>query len=237
MTTVPTPPVSETKTLANDAWRRALLLLYGLCVAVILLRMVALIQRDGLLPGDLEATLALQSIAAPWFKELMVAVSIFGWSPWSVLSVVAAASLVTLWLGYKSGLYLAGIVGLQALVNYIIKELVARPRPTDPPVWVYSPEAGFSFPSGHVMFYTVFFGFLLFLAWRYLKSGWPRALVITLLAIPILLVGFSRIYLGAHWLSDVVAGYLLGGLILWVGIEVYLSIPVVAASQTSSDRP
>jgi len=83
----------------------------------------------------------------------------------------------------------------------------------------------------------VFFGFTLFLAWRYLQPGWLRGLLIATLAALIVLVGFSRIYLGAHWLSDVVAGYLLGGLILWVGIEVYLSIPVVAASQTSSDRP
>lgn len=217
--------------------RRWALALFGLAVLVIFLSMVYQIKHHGLLPGDLEATLALQSIAAPWFKELMVAVSIFGWSPWSVVSVVAAASLVTLWLGYKSGLYLAGIVGLQALVNYVIKELVARPRPTDPPVWVYRPEAGFSFPSGHVMFYTVFFGFLLFLAWRYLQPGWLRGLLIATLAALIVLVGFSRIYLGAHWLSDVVAGYLLGGLILWMAIEVYLAIPEFVVTQTSSDPP
>jgi undecaprenyl-diphosphatase len=214
-----------------------MLLLYALFVAVVILRMVYLIRRDGLLPGDLEATLALQSIAAPWFKNLMVAVSTFGWYPWSVLSVLAASLLVTLWLGFKTGLYLAVIVGLQALINFIIKELVARPRPTDPPVWVYRPEAGYAFPSGHVMFYSVFFGFLLFLAWRYLRPGWPRGVVVALLAALILLVGFSRIYLGAHWLSDVVAGYLVGGLVLWAAIEVYPSIPAFAAARTSSDPP
>lgn len=217
--------------------RRWALALFGLAVLVIFLSMIYQIKHHGLLPGDLEATLALQSISAPWFKGLMIAVSIFGWSPWSVLSVVAAALLLTLWLGYKSGLYLAVIVGLQALVNYVIKELVARPRPTDPPVWVYRPEAGFSFPSGHVMFYTVFFGFLLFLAWRYLQPGWLRGLLIATLAALIVLVGFSRIYLGAHWLSDVVAGYLLGGLILWMAIEMYLAIPEFVVTQTSSDPP
>jgi undecaprenyl-diphosphatase len=87
------------------------------------------------------------------------------------------------------------------------------------------------------MFYSVFFGFLLFLAWRYLRPGWPRGVVVALLAALILLVGFSRIYLGAHWLSDVVAGYLVGGLVLWAAIEVYPSIPAFAAARTSSDPP
>jgi hypothetical protein len=107
MITNPVPP--ETKTVRKDTLqRRGMLLLYAFFVAVVILRMVYLIQRDGLLPGDLEVTLALQSISAPWFKNLMVAVSTFGWYPWSVLSVVAASLLVTAWLGFKSGLYLAG---------------------------------------------------------------------------------------------------------------------------------
>jgi membrane-associated phospholipid phosphatase len=72
------------------------------------------------------------------------------------------------------------------------------------------------------MFYTVFFGFLFFLAWTRLPYSLWRVVVMALTGGLILLIGPSRMYLGAHWLSDVIAAHLLGFIILAFGIEFYL---------------
>ena len=73
-----------------------------------------------------------------------------------------------------------------------------------------------SFPSGHVVFFVQFFGFLLYLVARQKSPGWQRSATMFLVAWPITLVGVSRVYLGAHWPSDVLAGYLVGGIALFL---------------------
>jgi membrane-associated phospholipid phosphatase len=76
----------------------------------------------------------------------------------------------------------------------------------------------YSFPSGHSFGATVFYGLLAYLAWSRLPHPW-NLLVVLLLVLLIILVGLSRVYLGAHFPSDVVVGWLLGGLSLFVIIK------------------
>ncbi|MBI3486216.1 phosphatase PAP2 family protein [Candidatus Daviesbacteria bacterium] len=70
------------------------------------------------------------------------------------------------------------------------------------------------YPSGHTVSYIVFFGYLIFLTFLYIKKAWLKRTIITGLSFIILLVGPSRIYLHVHWFSDVIAAYLLGLAIL-----------------------
>jgi undecaprenyl-diphosphatase len=86
---------------------------------------------------------------------------------------------------------------------------------------VITQVTGYSFPSGHVMFYTSFFGFLFYLSYTLLKPSWKRSLLLLLFGGLIILVGPSRIYLGNHWASDVFAAYLVGSLILLGVIALY----------------
>ena len=67
----------------------------------------------------------------------------------------------------------------------------------------------FSFPSGHAMVACAFYLFVAYLGWH-LLPGWWRAIAIACLLALVLLIGFSRLYLGVHYLTDVVAGYLAG---------------------------
>jgi membrane-associated phospholipid phosphatase len=103
---------------------------------------------------------------------------------------------------------------LSGLTNQLIKLLIQRPRPSGDSVDVFAVLDSYSFPSGHVMFYTILFGFLWYLVYTLLKPSLLRSLLLVLLGGLILGVGASRIYLGQHWASDVLGAYLLGSLIL-----------------------
>ncbi len=109
-------------------------------------------------------------------------------------------------------------------VNSGIKLLVDRPRPTDGIVRVINRQMDASFPSGHVVFYTVFFGFLI-AAMFYTKKipRWLRIAIIVISLCLIISVSFSRVYLGAHWTTDVVAGYLEGFILLTILLHFYFS--------------
>src|SRR6185503_7608434 len=75
-----------------------------------------------------------------------------------------------------------------------------------------------SFPSGHVVMVTTFYGFLAFLVFTLLKPSWGRTALLVVFAALIVLMGPSRIYLGQHWFSDVMGAYLLGG--LWLALTI-----------------
>jgi undecaprenyl-diphosphatase len=106
-------------------------------------------------------------------------------------------------------------------INVLVKDLVQRARPTTGLVNVVATLNSYSFPSGHVMFYLGFFGFIWFLAFSLLKPSIKRSLVLVFFGILIVLIGASRIYLGQHWASDVLGAYLLGTLTLVVTIQFY----------------
>jgi len=115
-------------------------------------------------------------------------------------------------LSYFAGLCIS-ILGTAGLV-YGLKELVGRARPG----MFYQAylETGFSFPSGHAAFSLALYGFIAYLLWKH--SSRYRFLLAAIFIIFIVLVGFSRLYLGVHFASDVIGGYAIGALCLALGI-------------------
>ncbi len=91
-----------------------------------------------------------------------------------------------------------------AVLNVIIKNLVERPRPTG---YNIIDETGYSFPSGHSMVSMAFYGFAIYLVYRYIKNRNIKIILISLISLLILLIGISRIYLGVHYASDVAEGF------------------------------
>lgn len=172
-------------------------------------------------PIDLEIARALQSINSPIFAALMSLISWPGFSPQSfIISALIVLVIYTFGLQWEAITALVAAL-LPPLVNVIVKEYIRRPRPTVDLVHVFRILESYSFPSGHVMFYVGFFGFLWFLAYTLLKRSWRRTLLLIFLGTLIALVGVSRIYLGQHWPSDVLGAYLLGGLILVAILQFY----------------
>ena len=171
---------------------------------------------------DLQITRAVQLIEFPSFAWFMSLLSWPGFNP----QVMILAGLIILLL-YGLGLHWEAVMALIAAllstaINVLVKDLIQRPRPLPGQVNVVATLTNFSFPSGHVMFYVVFLGFIGFLAFSLLKPSLGRSLLLVLIGSPIVLIGLSRIYLGEHWASDVLGAYLLGSLTLAAIIQVYL---------------
>jgi undecaprenyl-diphosphatase len=172
-------------------------------------------------PIDLTIMQAVQSIKFYPFDVAMRYLTILGFSP----QVVLLWALTILYL-YVTGLKWESLMALFAvtgasLVGGLVKLLVDRPRPDAVLVNVIEKLADSSFPSGHVLFYVSFVGFLWFLAFTLLKPSWRRTLALWLFGATVALGGLSRIYLGEHWPSDVLGAYLLGSLWLALTIAVY----------------
>ena len=169
---------------------------------------------------DLSITRAVQTINFVGFASVMEWVSYIGYAPQIYLLIAALVVLLFAlglrWEAVTSLVAAAGAAGLGQLV----KLAVHRPRPGANLVNVIQQLNSFSFPSGHVLTYTAFFGFLFFLGYTLLKPSWARTILLVILGSLVALIGLSRIYVGDHWASDVVGAYLLGS--LWLALTVYI---------------
>ncbi len=172
-------------------------------------------------PLDLVITRDIQSQTSPPFNALMVAISWLGFFPQSVfVSLIIVIVILFFGLQWEA---LSAILSaiLAGLVNVIVKDLIQRPRPAASLVHVLARLTDYSFPSGHVMFYLGFFGFIGFLAYTLLKPSRIRNTILFIVGFLVGLVGISRIYEGEHWASDVLGAYLLGTLVLIGAIAIY----------------
>ena len=133
--------------------------------------------------------------------------------------VLIIASLIMLLFVKDKKILIAIIVNpiISFLVNYGLKLLFRRIRP-DNINWLVN-VVGYSFPSGHAEVSMAYYGFLIYLIYTKFKSKKYKYLLISLLTCIILFIGISRIYLGVHYLSDVLAGYLVS--IIYLVIFVY----------------
>ncbi len=123
----------------------------------------------------------------------------------------------------RAALTLVVVGSFVGISSTLLRYTIDRPRPSPDLVWVAQKiENGhFSFPSGHVVGFTAILGFMIFLGLTQLRPSWHRNLILTLYALYIALVGVSRIYVGEHWTTDVLGGYVYGSLCLVLMILFY----------------
>jgi undecaprenyl-diphosphatase len=170
---------------------------------------------------DRAATAYLQLLDKPFLTRSAHALTFMGNS--STLGVLAVLSLAIGW--WEKDLRTAGYVVTPLLalpINMVMKKIISRERPgTDHARVLPGPRWGYSYPSGHSMgsaaFYTFAAAQLYLQGWT---TGWTFCLVLLIGMIPIG-IGLSRIYLGAHWLSDVVGGWAAGILIAVAVMSLY----------------
>jgi membrane-associated phospholipid phosphatase len=206
------PPRAASRAKGAETVFFVVLIIYGV--------LAVLAHRYAYFDWDVTLARGIQAVSLPGLDALMSAVSLLG-NGWIACPLVIIAGLALI----KTGLRAEGVLCMAGaasgwLVNSLTKFLIGRPRPSDELVHIVKAYQSDSFPSGHVVFFVEFFGFLFFLAYVLLKPGPLRRASLTVLGLLIVLVGVSRVYLGAHWPSDVAGAYLAGGIFLMLMIEV-----------------
>jgi membrane-associated phospholipid phosphatase len=186
--------------------------------------MISFIARyTDFFPGDMSITKALQNRRSPLLRRFMAGISEIGFPTIAVPLTVCIAGIFWALRFRLEAVFILLTTSSNAL-NALVKRLIKRPRPANELVKVVRVINEPSFPSGHVMHYTNFFGLLIYLLATNWRSGRLRNILIAICTTLIVCIGPSRVYLGAHWPSDVMAGYLYGG--LWFGglMVLYLRI-------------
>ena len=148
----------------------------------------------GLFPGEAAITTWMQSWRNSWLDVIMRAISAPGYgTPGLIILGLTLALLAFKGMGKESVLMLA-LALVSSSLNFAVKGLVARPRPSDGLVQVFQNHDSFSFPSGHVMSHVVFFGMLGIIATLRMKPSLAKRLIQGGLLVGLFAVGLSRIY-------------------------------------------
>lgn len=106
----------------------------------------------------------------------------------------------------KIGVSIFSNLVIVTILNQLLKGILQRPRPTE---YRIIEEIGYSFPSGHSMISMAFYGYLIYLIYKYVKNKYIKWISIVVLSLLICAIGISRIYLGVHYTSDVLGGFLI----------------------------
>jgi membrane-associated phospholipid phosphatase len=190
-------------------------------VALLFLIVTFFAKQYSYFPFDLVITRTIQNISFPGFRSLMLAITFIGNDIPAVFWVISTGLFLYV-RGHKRAAIMTILSPLGTeYISFLFKTLVARQRP-DPTLinQLLSYNRADSFPSGHVLFYVGFFGFLLFLTYSLFPKGLYRKILLIVLSVLVFLIGPSRIYVGAHWFSDVLGAYLIG--FLWLSFMMYV---------------
>lgn len=164
------------------------------------------VSGDPLVKVDRGVLELVQNFRTPLADSFFIAVTEIGDS----FVVIAVAGALLIWLlgrrAWRTAIYWLIAVSLSSFINTLIKATVYRSRPTE---GLYVGWSDLSFPSGHATVNTTMYMFLAFLVARELAPS-RRFLVVAVSASLIVLIAFSRVYLGAHWFSDAIAGVAFG---------------------------
>jgi len=174
-----------------------------LCVVLFLAILQNVFYDEQLVLDSIFYNLVVQNMRAPTLTTILIIITNLG----SAITLISLTILsIILIKNKKIGLCISLNLIISTLLNVILKNIVQRPRPEG---YRLIDESGYSFPSGHSMVNTAFYGLLIYLVLRNVKNSKLKYTLVTLISLLIIGIGFSRIYLGVHYASDVLAGFLI----------------------------
>ncbi|MFD7496166.1 phosphatase PAP2 family protein [Streptomyces sp. NPDC059832] len=192
----------------------------AVCALLVLIVLVLVAVRwSPLMTLDRSVATALhrRAVAEPGLVHANRILTDWAWDPWTMRALIAVAVVVLWWRGARLlAVWVAATCVLGTLLQQGLKSAVGRARPRWPDPVDSAHYA--AFPSGHAMTATVSCGLLLWLLHRYGAGPrlWWTALVVA--CVSVVGVGLTRLYLGVHWLSDVLGGWLLGAALVGFSI-------------------
>lgn len=189
-----------------------------IAVSIFLFLLSEVLQGELMRLDRIAISLFVMRLRTPWLTPIMEAFSALA-TP--VVLLVLLLVVIAFAPGRAPGWCCTINLVLVVLLNQILKFIVQRPRPEGFRLAVVS---GFSFPSGHSMVAMAFFGLLAWFVWRYEKNRRMRNLLVIAFSIVILMIGISRVYLGVHYASDVLAGFCVS--LVWLTLYTRLAVPV-----------
>lgn len=147
---------------------------------------------------DLKVSELVWSIRTPILTDIMKFISFLASTKFIII-------VLLIYILIRKDIYLPLNMSISTIINQFLKRIIKRRRPIN----IIVKEKGFSFPSGHSMAAFSFYGYIIYKIYKTNYSKSIKIITITMCSLLILLVGFSRIYLGAHYLSDVISGFLI----------------------------
>lgn len=192
--------------------------LWPTLAAAVLLSLAA--AGDGVLPGDVAFARAAQGAVLPELRGVVEAVNRLGRVVPGALAITLAVAGFLFWAGQRAAALLVGATLPLRAVNPALKALIDSPRPSDTLVAVSERADGLGFPSGHATGAMLLFGAVIVVAPLLTASPSLQRAVRVLATLAILAAGTSRVAVGAHWASDVLGGYLWGGVVLGLLVTV-----------------
>ncbi len=189
-------------------------ILLGLTLLLFSIFLFADITKDTLIDHevikfDLEVSRSIYAYRTPLMTDVMKFISLMGAD-----FMIALASIVLIFLTFKKhkreSLIFSLIFILGVGLNFLLKEIFQRPRPNIDPLLTLT---SYSFPSGHAMNSFIFYAVISYFTFHFTRSIKMTFLATIISAILVGLIGISRVYLGVHYPSDVIAGFAAG--LLW----------------------
>ncbi|WP_138497811.1 phosphatase PAP2 family protein [Nostoc sp. PA-18-2419] len=224
-------PLDFLKNLLLARWRSLLLLLIGVYLPLQIFEILAvkLWKNEASFPWDVPILLAVHSTANTQLDILAVMLAIIG-SPWTAIPIVVAIALILLLQKrWRSLAYVLTVSLGSFIINLIAKEFMHRVRPQ---LWEsIAPESSFAFPSNHAMTSVTLVAILLIFNWA---SPWRR-LVFILSSLYIIAIAWCRLYLGVHFPSDILAGWMVA--LAWaIGVSLIIK-PYLTIAKSVDEQP
>lgn len=206
------------------------------CIGFIILAAASVIVHfhPGPWPFDLQTTIFVQHLQFwSWVLACFTFVSLFNNPIPATIALVLWLFALSLFRWFQAAIFISFGTAIADGIDGLLSTIVGRPRPQSPLIHIYIPEPFHSFPSGHTEHCVVYYGFLLYLSftrpvreWRY---HWVLLPFQVFAILNILVVGIARVQAGSHWVTDVLAGYLSGALLLYLLIVLYRRTTVYLA--------
>jgi undecaprenyl-diphosphatase len=212
-------------------WAAPLAMLAVLAMVVAALSLTIEASEDETLAGDVAVAEEVQEVAAPGLNPM---VRFMNWAGKPIPLALFTGLVLLVLAGQRRFVEMTLVVPtlFAHAANWLIKASAASPRPTADLVRITDPSSGWGFPSGHTMATVVICGVVAYLAYELIDHRLGRWTVVAIAGVTPLLVGFSRIYSGAHWPSDVLGAFLWGTLFV---IALVLAYRVVVRPRFSDD--